>query len=338
MRQKIALPSRHYSSSVRRQGSVRMRREAEVNATDNSDYEDTEADTVDEENGEETSGIVEITHNVAEIIFLFSAGILSPIGKASSGTSDSRPVTSGTSASRPVSPGTSAASGPVSSGTSAASGLVSSGTSAASGPGSSGTSAASGLVSSGTSEASGSGSSGTPASGPVSSGTSAASGPDSSVTPASGTSASEPVSSGTPVDQEAEPTTSFPQGIDESSHTEANPSGNSSSVADMVAGSKEAMTELPEGLLQTTSENLGLVAPVDSALPNPNLEPAPSPIPGCSKANLATLAANQVGSLAKGLEEELLGSPIPSLSTSTMPSSQVPTTPPAHSNVGLMLI
>ena len=316
MRQKIALPSRHYSSSVRRQGSVRMRREAEVNAMDNSDYEDTEADTVDEENGEETSGIVEITHNVAEIIFLFSAGILSPIGKASSGTSDSRPVTSGTSASRPVSPGTSAASGPVSSGTSAASGLVSSGTSAASG----------------------SGSSGTPASGPVSSGTSAASGPDSSVTPASGTSASEPVSSGTPVDQEAEPTTSFPQGIDESSHTEANPSGNSSSVADMVAGSKEAMTELPEGVLQTTSENLGLVAPVDSALPNPNLEPAPSPIPGCSKANLATLAANQVGSLAKGLEEELLGSPIPSLSTSTMPSSQVPTTPPAHSNVGLMLI
>ena len=316
MRQKIALPSRHYSSSVRRQGSVRMRREAEVNATDNSDYEDTEADTVDEENGEETSGIVEITHNVAEIIFLFSAGILSPIGKASSGTSDSRPVTSGTSASRPVSPGTSAASGPVSSGTSAASGLVSSGTSAASG----------------------SGSSGTPASGPVSSGTSAASGPDSSVTPASGTSASEPVSSGTPVDQEAEPTTSFPQGIDESSHTEANPSGNSSSVADMVAGSKEAMTELPEGVLQTTSENLGLVAPVDSALPNPNLEPAPSPIPGCSKANLATLAANQVGSLAKGLEEELLRSPIPSLSTSTMPSSQVPTTPPAHSNVGLMLI
>ena len=293
-----------------------MRREAEVNATDNSDYEDTEADTVDEENGEETSGIVEITHNVAEIIFLFSAGILSPIGKASSGTSDSRPVTSGTSASRPVSPGTSAASGPVSSGTSAASGLVSSGTSAASG----------------------SGSSGTPASGPVSSGTSAASGPDSSVTPASGTSASEPVSSGTPVDQEAEPTTSFPQGIDESSHTEANPSGNSSSVADMVAGSKEAMTELPEGVLQTTSENLGLVAPVDSALPNPNLEPAPSPIPGCSKANLATLAANQVGSLAKGLEEELLGSPIPSLSTSTMPSSQVPTTPPAHSNVGLLLI
>ena len=316
MRQKIALPSRHYSSSVRRQGSVRMRREAEVNAMDNSDYEDTEADTVDEENGEETSGIVEITHNVAEIIFLFSAGILSPIGKASSGTSDSRPVTSGTSASRPVSPGTSAASGPVSSGTSAASGLVSSGTSAASG----------------------SGSSGTPASGPVSSGTSAASGPDSSVTPASGTSASEPVSSGTPVDQEAEPTTSFPQGIDESSHTEANPSGNSSSVADMVAGSKEAMTELPEGVLQTTSENLGLVAPVDSALPNPNLEPAPSPIPGCSKANLATLAANQVGSLAKGLEEELLGSPIPSLSTSTMPSSQVPTTPPAHSNVGLLLI
>ena len=316
MRQKIALPSRHYSSSVRRQGSVRMRREAEVNATDNSDYEDTEADTVDEENGEETSGIVEITHNVAEIIFLFSAGILSPIGKASSGTSDSRPVTSGTSASRPVSPGTSAASGPVSSGTSAASGLVSSGTSAASG----------------------SGSSGTPASGPVSSGTSAASGPDSSVTPASGTSASEPVSSGTPVDQEAEPTTSFPQGIDESSHTEANPSGNSSSVADMVAGSKEAMTELPEGVLQTTSENLGLVAPVDSALPNPNLEPAPSPIPGCSKANLATLAANQVGSLAKGLEEELLRSPIPSLSTSTMPSSQVPTTPPAHSNVGLLLI
>ena len=316
MRQKIALPSRHYSSSVRRQGSVRMRREAEVNATDNSDYEDTEADTVDEENGEETSGIVEITHNVAEIIFLFSAGILSPIGKASSGTSDSRPVTSGTSASRPVSPGTSAASGQVSSGTSAASGLVSSGTSAASG----------------------SGSSGTPASGPVSSGTSAASGPDSSVTPASGTSASEPVSSGTPVDQEAEPTTSFPQGIDESSHTEANPSGNSSSVADMVAGSKEAMTELPEGVLQTTSENLGLVAPVDSALPNPNLEPAPSPIPGCSKANLATLAANQVGSLAKGLEEELLRSPIPSLSTSTMPSSQVPTTPPAHSNVGLLLI
>ena len=316
MRQKIALPSRHYSSSVRRKGSVRMRREAEVNAMDNSDYEDTEADTVDEENGEETSGIVEITHNVAEIIFLFSAGILSPIGKASSGTSDSRPVTSGTSASRPVSPGTSAASGPVSSGTSAASGLVSSGTSAASG----------------------SGSSGTPASGPVSPGTSAASGPDSSVTPASGTSASEPVSSGTPVDQEAEPTTSFPQGIDESSHTEANPSGNSSSVADMVAGSKEAMTELPEGVLQTTSENLGLVAPVDSALPNPNLEPAPSPIPGCSKANLATLAANQVGSLAKGLEEELLGSPIPSLSTSTMPSSQVPTTPPAHSNVGLLLI
>ena len=293
-----------------------MRREAEVNAMDNSDYEDTEADTVDEENGEETSGIVEITHNVAEIIFLFSAGILSPIGKASSGTSDSRPVTSGTSASRPVSPGTSAASGPVSSGTSAASGLVSSGTSAASG----------------------SGSSGTPASGPVSSGTSAASGPDSSVTPASGTSASEPVSSGTPVDQEAEPTTSFPQGIDESSHTEANPSGNSSSVADMVAGSKEAMTELPEGVLQTTSENLGLVAPVDSALPNQNLEPAPSPIPGCSKANLATLAANQVGSLAKGLEEELLRSPIPSLSTSTMPSSQVPTTPPAHSNVGLLLI
>ena len=316
MRQKIALPSRHYSSSVRRKGSVRMRREAEVNAMDNSDYEDTEADTVDEENGEETSGIVEITHNVAEIIFLFSAGILSPIGKASSGTSDSRPVTSGTSASRPVSPGTLAASGPVSSGTSAASGLVSSGTSAASG----------------------SGSSGTPASGPVSSGTSAASGPDSSVTPASGTSASEPVSSGTPVDQEAEPTTSFPQGIDESSHTEANPSGKSSSVADMVAGSKEAMTELPEGVLQTTSENLGLVAPVDSALPNPNLEPAPSPIPGCSKANLATLAANQVGSLAKGLEEELLGSPIPSLSTSTMPSSQVPTTPPAHSNVGLLLI
>ena len=284
MWQKIALPSRHYSSSVRRQGSVRMRREAEVNATDNSDYEDTEANTVDEENGEETSGIVEITHNVAEIIFLFSAGILSPIGKASSGTSDSRPVTSGTSASRPVSPGTSVASGL------------------------------------------------------VSSGTSAASGPDSSVTPASGTSASEPVSSGTPVDQEAEPTTSFPQGIDESSHTEANPSGNSSSVADMVAGSKEAMTELPEGVLQTTSENLGLVAPVDSALPNPNLEPAPSPIPGCSKANLATLAANQVGSLAKGLEEELLRSPIPSLSTSTMPSSQVPTTPPAHSNVGLLLI
>ena len=111
-----------------------------------------------------------------------------------------------------------------------------------------------------------------------------------------------------------------------------------SSVADMVAGSKEAMTELPEGVLQTTSENLGLVAPVDSALPNPNLEPAPSPIPGCSKANLATLAANQVGSLAKGLEEELLRSPIPSLSTSTMPSSQVPTTPPAHSNVGLLLI
>jgi hypothetical protein len=106
----------------------------------------------------------------------------------------------------------------------------------------------------------------------------------------------------------------------------------------MVAGSKEAMTELPEGVLQTTSENLGLVAPVDSALPNPNLEPAPSPIPGCSKANLATLAANQVGSLAKGLEEELLRSPIPSLSTSTMPSSQVPTTPPAHSNVGLLLI
>ena len=83
---------------------------------------------------------------------------------------------------------------------------------------------------------------------------------------------------------------------------------------------------------------LGLVAPVDSALPNPNLEPAPSPIPGCSKANLATLAANQVGSLAKVLGEELLRSPIPSLSTSTMPSSQVPTTPPAHSNVGLLLI
>ena len=63
MRQKIAVPCRNYSGSVRRQGSVMMRREAEVQTSDNSDYDDTVADTageetVNEDRVETVSGIV----------------------------------------------------------------------------------------------------------------------------------------------------------------------------------------------------------------------------------------------------------------------------------------
>ena len=65
MRQKIALPCKNYSSSVRRQGSVRQRREAQLQAKDDSDYDETVDETEDEDTIDEDR--VEIVPGMSSI-------------------------------------------------------------------------------------------------------------------------------------------------------------------------------------------------------------------------------------------------------------------------------
>ena len=151
------------------------------------------------------------------------------------------------------------------------------------------------------------------------------------------------LASGIPADTEAAPVPSVESSLTDN---DAQSSVEGSSVGGMVLGSRKAQPEpSPESITQATTEisqALSIAVAVD---PAPEKAPSPPPRPSCSKDSMGgrTLTpglhdpplVNQPGSFSKVLEEELLRSPaLPSMSTPTMPSSQIP----AVSNVGLLLL